>query len=169
MTLRILSTVAGSLAALALLGMALLTLFDVVGRNFLRSPVPGATELTEIGLVAVTFLLYPLVAYRQAHISVDLFDDFMGPRARRLLTALASLMGAAVFGIFAWQLWKQGDRLMNYGDVTSYLRLPLGPLLYFMAIASAATVIAFLTVTVKVAMGRHAVSDSGAPKSAGYE
>lgn len=168
MTLRILSIVAGSLAAMALLGMALLTLFDVVGRNFLRSPVPGATEMTEIGLVAVTFLLYPLVAYRQAHISVDLFDEFMGPRVRRLLSVLANLMGAAVFGAFAWQLWKQGDRLMNYGDVTSYLRLPLGPILYFMAIASAATVIAFITVTVKVALGQEAES-GGKPKSAGYE
>ncbi|TMM51742.1 TRAP transporter small permease [Sulfitobacter sabulilitoris] len=169
MIVRLFSLIAGSLAALALLGMALLTLFDVVGRNLLRQPVPGATELTEIGLVAVTFLLYPLIAYRQSHISVDLFDDFMSPAVRRILGVIGNLLGGAVFAVFAWQLWKQADRLMGYGDVTSYLRLPLGPFVYFMAIASGATVIGFAVAAIATALGRDTTDDTGQIKSPGYE
>ena len=166
---RYFSKVLGVLAALALLAMALLTLFDVVGRNLLRQPVPGATELTEIGLVVVTFLLYPLIAYRQAHISVDLFDDFMSPRVRRLFGVLGNLLGAAVFAVIAWQLWKQADRLMGYGDVTAYLRLPLGPIVFFMSIASGVTVIGFLLAAFAGLRGRDTTDPSGQVTTKGFE
>jgi TRAP-type C4-dicarboxylate transport system permease small subunit len=169
MITRLYSRITGTLAALVLLGMVLLTLFDVVGRNLLRQPVPGATELTEIGLVAVTFLLYPLIAYRQSHISVDLFDDFMHPLVRRILGVIGNLLGAAVFAVIAWQLWKQADRLMGYGDVTSYLRLPLGPIVYFMAIASAVTVIGFVMAAIAVTLGRDTEADAKQIKTSGYE
>ncbi|MEQ6247560.1 TRAP transporter small permease [Sulfitobacter sp. HNIBRBA3233] len=169
MIVRLFSLIAGSLAALALLGMAVLTLFDVVGRNFFRQPVPGATELTEIGLVAVTFLLYPLIAYRQSHIMVDLFDDFMTPWVKRIFGVIGNLLGAAVFAVIAWQLWKQAERITGYGDVTSYLRLPLGPIVYFMAVASAATVLGFVAAAIATLLGRDTTDDAGQVKSAGYE
>ena len=161
---RLLSGIATGLAALTLLGMALLTLVDVVGRNFFRAPVSGATELTEIGLVAVTFLLYPLIAFRQAHISVDLFDGFMAPLVKRTLISIGNLLGAGVFGVIAWQLWHQAGRITGYGDVTSSLRLPLGPIVYFMALLSGAAVIAFVWGAVATAMGRNT-----APPVQGYE
>ena len=144
MIARTLNWIAASLAAAVLLAMAILTLFDVLGRNLLRSPVPGATELTEIGLVAVTFLLYPMIAFRQSHITVDLFDQWMRPLIRRALDVTANLLGAAVFGGIAWQLWKQAARVTQYGDVTAYLRIPLGPVIYFMAVLSALAAAGFV-------------------------
>lgn len=134
---RLFSTL-GSAAAVVpgilLLATALLTLADVVGRNLLNAPVPGATELTELALVAITFLLYPRVAWRDSHISVDLLDGIMGRIARRLQLVLVAIVGFVAFGVLAWRLWLLGDRIADYGDVTPYLRLPLGPVYYAMAI-----------------------------------
>jgi TRAP-type C4-dicarboxylate transport system permease small subunit len=146
---RWLALIAGTLAGLALLGMALLTLADVVGRTFLRQPVPGATELTELGLVAVTFLLYPLIAWRRSHITVDLFDHLMRPAVRRALGAVGNLLGAGMFGVIGWQLWTQGERAAGYGDVTAFLRLPLGPIILVMAALSGLTALAFLAAAIR--------------------
>ena len=56
---------------------------------------------------------------------------------------LGSLLGAAVFAILAWQLWVLGARLASYGDVTSFLRIPLGPVIQFMSVMSGVTVAGF--------------------------
>ena len=128
---------------IVLLLTALLTLADVVGRNLLNAPVPGATELTELALVAITFLLYPRVAWRDAHISVDLLDGIMGRVARRLQLLLAAAVGTVAFGALAWRIWLLGERVMGYGDVTPYLRVPLGPVYYAMAILCGLTAIAY--------------------------
>ncbi|MDO9524392.1 MAG: TRAP transporter small permease [Gemmobacter sp.] len=121
---------------LLLLACALLTLADVTGRNLLNQPVPGATELTEIALVAITFLLYPRVAWADSHISVDLLDTVLGRVVRHGLAVLAAGLGAAVFGLLAWRLWLLGDRIASYGDITPYLRLPLAPVYYGMAVCA---------------------------------
>ncbi len=165
MIARTLSLFASSLAAAVLVGMALLTLADVLGRNLMRAPVPGATELTEIGLVIVTFLLYPMIAFRQRHITVDLFDHIMGTLVRRILDTAANLLGAAVFAGIGWQLWKQAARVAQYGDVTAYLRIPLGPVVTFMAVLSALTAIGFVLAALGHLIGRstatHAAQDIG--------
>ena len=127
---------------IVLLLTALLTLADVVGRNLLNAPVPGATELTELALVAITFLLYPRVAWRDTHIAVDLLDGFMGRIAQRLQLLLVAAIGTVAFGALAWRIWLLGERVTGYGDVTPYLRVPLGPIYYAMAILCALTALA---------------------------
>lgn len=140
---RYASGMAGLVPGILLLSTALLTLADVVGRNLLNAPVPGATELTELALVAMTFLLYPRVAWRDTHITVDLLDGIMGPRAQWLQRLLGALVGVVTFGVLAWRLWLLGDRISGYGDVTPYLRIPLDPVYYGMSVLSGVTAIVY--------------------------
>ncbi len=131
------------LASLLLLLATLLTLLDVLGRNLLTRPVPGATELTELALVGITFLLYPRLAYRQQHIVIDLFDSFTGPLVRRFQQLLGGVLGAILFGAISWRLWVLAERSMGYGDVTAYLKLPLYPAFYFMSVLAGLTALGF--------------------------
>ena len=55
---------AANVSALLLFILMMLTLVDVAGRNLIRQPVPGASELTEILLALVIFLMLPRVALR---------------------------------------------------------------------------------------------------------
>jgi TRAP-type C4-dicarboxylate transport system permease small subunit len=146
MPLRFLGRAANVVAGIILLLMAGMTLGDVLGRNLFNSPIPGATELTEIALVAVTFLLYPQIAYRQTHISIDLLDNLMGVAAQRVQQFVGNALGATVFAAMARRLWISAGRTMSYGDVTPFLRLELGPVIYFMAVMSGITAIAFALV-----------------------
>jgi TRAP-type transport system small permease protein len=130
-------------AGLILLFACLLTLADVSGRNLFGRPISGATELTELALVGMTFLIYPRLAYRQQHIVIDLLDFMMGPLMRRLQQILAGVLGAILFFAIGWRLWILATRSANFGDVTAYLRIPLSPILTFMSVFSLLTAAAF--------------------------
>lgn len=169
MIARLLGRVVGVLASLTLLFMALVTLVDVVGRNLLGSPLPGATELTELSLVALTFLLYPMIAHRQSHISVDLLDRAMSPPMQRAQQALSGALGALVFAALAWQLWVQGARITSYGDVTAFLRIPLGPVIFFMAVLSGVSAAAFALVAARAFTARPETLNGRATAPSGLE
>lgn len=149
--LRLMDRAATGVASVLLFLTVILTLLDVVGRNLLSHPVPGATELTELALVGITFLVYPRVALARQHIVIDLFDRWMGVTARRLQQMLAGILGAVLFGAIGWRLLTLADRAQGYGDVTGYLKLPIYPALYFMAVFAGLTALGFaLTVVLAV-------------------
>ena len=139
---------ATGIASVLLFLTVILTLFDVIGRNLLSHPVPGATELTELALVGITFLVYPRVALARQHIVIDLFDRWMGITARRLQQMLAGVLGAVLFGAIGWRMLTLADRAQDYGDVTGYLKLPVYPALYFMAVFSGLTALCFAATVV---------------------
>lgn len=121
-----------------------LTFFDVAGRNLLNHPVNGTAELTEIGLAAIIFLLLPRVAIAGQHIVIDLVDSFASERVIDWLNAFASLLGAAMFFLISWQVWIMAGRSIGYDDRSPTLRIPLGPVLYVMAVFAALVGVAFL-------------------------
>ncbi|MGE0233409.1 MAG: TRAP transporter small permease [Flavobacteriaceae bacterium] len=139
---------ANFIAGVMLFCLACITLVDVIGRNFFSSPLAPATELTEIALIVITFLLYPQIAFRDEHITVDLLDNFTPYWFKRIQFVVAGLLGALLFGVLAWRLGIQGWRLFGYGETTTTLRIPLYIFYYFMALMSGISAIAFLVLSV---------------------
>lgn len=131
------------LAGVLLLALTLLTLFDVAGRNLLRAPVPGATELTEIILAVFVFLTFPRLAWSGGHIVVDLLDPLVSPRGRRVQVILYGTLSTLVFAGLVWPLARLGLRALESGDATIQLSLPIGYVVIFMAIMCAATACVF--------------------------
>ena len=118
------------IAAASLFAMMVLTFTDVIMRSFASSPLPGAAEITEILLAATVFAAMPATSLWGRHISVDLFDGFWAARLREGLVNL-------IFGVLLWwpvvKCWESGLRTMGYGEVTLYLRLPVGWIIYLIA------------------------------------
>ncbi|MGF7159277.1 TRAP-type C4-dicarboxylate transport system permease small subunit [Rhodoligotrophos appendicifer] len=134
----------GIIASAFLFLMMMITLVDVIGRQVFNHPIAGGTEITEITLVVITFLVYPIIAFRRKHITVDIVDTVLGPRARMVQRVVTGLLGAFIFACLAWRLWILGDRSASYGDTTAYLLIPIGPVFWFMSIMSALTALAFI-------------------------
>ena len=135
----------GILAGLALAIMALIVFVDVVGRYFFNLPVTGSYELMFIALPAVTA--------RRQHVTVDLIDTVLPRRADRFLQGVVNLVCAVALGGMAWHLWILGAKAAEYGDVTSFLRIPLHPVAYGMAGLSGLAAIAALLSVVKAPNG----------------
>lgn len=152
---------AANVSALLLFILMMLTLVDVAGRNLIRQPVPGASELTEILLALVIFLMLPRVALRRQHITIDLIGSVIGPKTTWALDFLAALLSATMFFLMAWQSWVSATKAMGYGDSTATLSIPVGPILYVIAVLAALIGVASLAAIFPGFRNAAAESDSG--------
>jgi TRAP-type C4-dicarboxylate transport system permease small subunit len=136
---RLLTSLCGALAALALFAIMWLTLVDVSGRKLLSQSLPGSLELTELLMVAVIFAGLPLVSLRDEHIVFDSFDRLLGSRLLKLQQVLVNGLCAATLAGLAWLVWVKAGQMASYGDTTAQLLLPLGPFVYMMSVLIALT------------------------------
>ena len=127
---------------ICLLVLALVVFIDVVARSVANHPLPWGTELLEVVLAAMIFLLYPVLALRSEHITVDLIR--VGTRMQRVQRVVAALVGLAVFGIVAWSIARQAIRSAGYGEALPMLGMPLWWVLGGMAVFSGITALAFI-------------------------
>jgi TRAP-type C4-dicarboxylate transport system permease small subunit len=115
-------------AALATLGMMLLTTADAVGRYLLNRPILAAYELTTNYLmVAVVFLAMPY-AYREgANIRVTFLVGRLGPRARLVVDHLVQLLSIAYAAALVYATFQQARHVLSTGTTFATLDLPLWP------------------------------------------
>jgi TRAP-type C4-dicarboxylate transport system permease small subunit len=159
---RLLDGLCGLLAAAALFGIMLLTLFDVLGRKFLNHSITGSLELTEILMVVVIFAALPLVSLHGEHVVFDSLDHLMPPWLRRLQQGLVDLFCAGALGALAWRMWDKAERMHSYGDTTAQLQLPLSPFVALMAVLCGVTALVHLLLMVQPAAHHHVgVDESG--------
>lgn len=123
-------------SALVLFLLMVMTCIDVTGRDLFNSPLNGATELTQLMLGVIVFGVLPVVCYREDHITVDLFDSWFPKRLWHPRQALLNLLMAIMMAFVAWRVWIIGALQLDYGDATEFLRIPLGPISYFIAVMS---------------------------------
>lgn len=133
----LLNTLCGLLAAVALFAIMVLTFVDVGGRKFLDTSLPGALELTEILMVAVIFAGLPLVSLRGEHVTFDSLDAFIPPAVWRVQQLVVDLLCAAMLMFIAWLMWTKAGQIVEYGDVTARLKIPLAPFVYAMSVLCA--------------------------------
>ncbi len=124
----------GPIVSIVLFFMMALTFADVVGRYIFNSPITGALELTEFSMAIVIFLGLTLLSTDEGHVTVDLFDNFIPARIKVIQTIIVNIASAIIMGVISWQLWVKAAETADYGDTTQFLRMPLAPLIYFMAI-----------------------------------
>jgi TRAP-type C4-dicarboxylate transport system permease small subunit len=150
-----LSALLGAAGLLVILGAVA---GDVVGRSFGR-PLYGARDAVSMAGVVVVFGGMAYVHRTSGHISVDLFERSFSPRFNRVLLILANLIGAAVFSLIVWQLWKAVALARMLNMATNLLMIPRAPFLYAMAGFAAVTVLSMVLRAVEVAAGLHRSGD----------
>src|SRR5436190_23440638 len=101
-----------AIAILVLCGIAICV--DVLMRYFLGRAMVGSTELTEYGLVYITFLGAAWAVPRGAHIDIDAFVVHLPQAMRKVCALLGCIISFAVacalivFG--AWTTWTAYTR-----------------------------------------------------------
>ncbi|MES2718707.1 MAG: TRAP transporter small permease [Pseudomonadota bacterium] len=152
---RLLDSLCGLLAAVALFAIMALTLVDVAGRKLLSHSITGSLELTEILMVVVIFAALPLVSLHGEHVVFDSFDHLMPAWLRRLQQAVVDLGCAAALGGLAWLMWDKADQMASYGDTTAQLQLPLGPFVHLMAVLCGLTALVHLLLMLQPTSHHH--------------
>jgi TRAP-type C4-dicarboxylate transport system permease small subunit len=137
------STLFNALAGAAVVVMMLLTCADVLLR-LLRHPIPGTYELVGfLGTVIVAFAL-ALTSLEKGHIAVEIFVERLPARIQAGVEALASLIGASLFGLLSWQSAIYAADMRQSGEVSVTLTMPIYPFIYGIAAGSALLVLVLI-------------------------
>jgi TRAP-type C4-dicarboxylate transport system permease small subunit len=128
------SRLLGGLSALSLLMLLVLTCVDVVGRYVFNMPVLGAMEIADAMMGVMIFGALPMACWNQAHITVDVLDKVTPERWLRLQVRLIQLVVAALIGFLGVRMWIYATKLVEYGDRTMMLKIPLAPVNYFISV-----------------------------------
>jgi TRAP-type C4-dicarboxylate transport system permease small subunit len=135
-------------AASVLFLLMLTTCLDVAGRYLFNSPVPGATELTRIGLALMVFAAMPLITWRGGHIVVDLLDNVLGQKVLKVLGLISALIISSSMYFLAVRIFELGERSIRRGVVTEFLGWPSGYIAEYIAIMSWLTAFGMITLGV---------------------
>jgi TRAP-type C4-dicarboxylate transport system permease small subunit len=106
-----LAFIAGVILILIMISVSL----DVVMRYFLKAPMLWVDELSEYGLLYITFMGTAWLLKQEGHVAVDLIDNVVSLKGRKRLTIFSSVVGMFVcavvtyFGVeVTWSLFARG-------------------------------------------------------------
>jgi TRAP-type transport system small permease protein len=150
-------------AALVLFSLLALTCADVFGRYILVRPIHGKTELTRMLMAVMIALVLPVVTARKEHITVDLFDSFFRGRVQLVRDLMVDGLAITAFLVLAWWVAFRAMRLMAWGYLSDFLRLPLHPVAFFVAAMIAIAGLALL-VRIGLDLARLARPDESGPE-----
>lgn len=126
--------------ALALLVMTLWTVVDVITRHALSKPLRGSIDLVESTLVLVVFLALPQCFKLEQQVTVDVVDQFAGPRTVNFLKLIASLATLLFLGLLGYTGIRPLLDAWQFGDMKPDLPVPIYSLLGVIELALLASV-----------------------------
>lgn len=141
---KILESLCGWLAGLALFAIMTLTFFDVSGRKLLSNSITGSLELTELLMVVVIFSALPLVSLRGEHVVFDSLDRLLPPALRAFQQAVIHLLCASALLGLAWLMWETAQEFWRNGETTAQLHILKAPFIFGMSLMCALTGIVHL-------------------------
>lgn len=113
------------LAAVALLAMLGVTVYDVVGRKLFNIAIVGVVDTVAFCVMWATMLGIALAWSQRAHIVVDLLDMTGSPRVIAALDLLTRLAGIVLMPLVAWLAWREMRDVMDFGDRTPEIGIPV--------------------------------------------
>lgn len=123
------------LGVLGMIGVSLLTTFDiVVMRWLLNSPIPGSNEfLSTIFAVSVSAVL-PGVLANRAGLEIDILENYLGPKLVSLLRQFGQALLLALVVLIAWRVGAYAHQAYERGQATIILQWPTWPFLSVIAL-----------------------------------
>ena len=129
----------------AMMGMVLTALVDVVGSKLFNWPLPGSTEITGvIQVVAIASgLAYSKIDGR--HIRVGFLTDRLSRRGNAAMDIFISILGLGLFVIAGWMTIDYGVTLLHRGNETFLLGIALYPFAFWIGLCCVVMCLVLIT------------------------
>jgi TRAP-type C4-dicarboxylate transport system permease small subunit len=114
------------IAGVVLACMIILTLFDVVLRNF-GHPITGSMEFIQYGGAIVFGFSIPYGTMLGAQVIVDIITEKLSPRRKRMINILTRCIGIIVFLFVAYNFFLYGIDVQKTGERTASFKIPYYP------------------------------------------
>jgi len=109
--------------------LMLLTVANVILRDFFDKPIRGTPELSEFMMVLVIFLALAWCAITRKHVRVELILTRLPSRIQTILNSITLLLTLGIFVVITWQSVLESAVVY---DTTSLLRIPHTPFYWIM-------------------------------------
>jgi TRAP-type C4-dicarboxylate transport system permease small subunit len=126
------------IAAAVLAAMMLLTGVDVCLRYIFNQPILGSFEITEFIMPVVITFGFAYCALEKGHVQVDILVSRLPRRGQALMNSIASLVFFFLFALITWQSWLRVKGMMDVGQMSIVLDIPVYPFVLTIAVGSAA-------------------------------
>lgn len=123
--MRAVTVVEEAILAWGILGMASLTIANVLARTFFGHSLAAAEELSAFAIIAITFVGLSYAAAQGRHIRMSAFYDALPRRARRRLRIAICLSTAALLGYLSAYSVAYVHTVKSLGSVSPVLQVPL--------------------------------------------
>ncbi len=97
-----LNKVSAIIAAIILVFSMLIVSVEVAMRFFFNRPIVWVVEITEFGLLFITFLSAAWIMKHDGHVRMDIFLHRLSPHAQTLVNFCTSIISAIVCIIIVW-------------------------------------------------------------------
>lgn len=127
----------GLMGAIGVVVMMLHITVDVLCRIFLGSPLVGTNEIvSRYYMIAVAFLPLAWVEHRNGMIAVELFDSFLGRRARLAGDLLVAVVSIAALLLITWTSWHEAVAAFHKDAFVMAVgnRIPVWPTYYMIPV-----------------------------------
>lgn len=158
---------ANVLAAIGTLWIFLLMFLivaDVIGRNFLDSPITGVAEIAARSVVAIVFLQVASAVLEGRMTRADFLVNYIERSAPRLMQAieiLFAMVGALVFAGITYASWPEMTdawRTSEYFGVQGIFTIPTLPFRAIIVVGSLAAMVSYLILAIRLASARTPLS-----------
>ena len=107
--------------------LMLLGIWQVVGRQVFKMPVPGYIDLVELSMATFAFLAVAYCQRLNGHVRMDLFVRLAHGRVRWLMEFITTLLPLFLVGVLIYYSWEHFMRAYLSGDSTIDMEYPVWP------------------------------------------
>lgn len=143
--LRVIINIFMVIAAIATLAMLVIVVLDVILRIFFKSPIVGATEITQMLMVCITPAIGGTILEGRMT-KVDVVVEKFPKGVQVVVDTIMYVITIVLFGMLSWRAFDLGAYQRSIGKVYSMLKIPEFPFLYLLAFAFAVSCIATIVV-----------------------
>ncbi len=122
-----------NIAIIAIVGIIIANLIDVIGAKLFGKPIAAGTEI--VYFLQVIAIAGALAATKVdgKHIRLEFIDSLPG-RSKDIFNLIATLLGLGLFILLAWKSIEYAQTLKSTQEVTAASRVPLYPFVFWIAV-----------------------------------
>jgi TRAP-type C4-dicarboxylate transport system permease small subunit len=114
------------IAGIVLACMIILTLFDVILRNF-GHPITGSMEFIQYGGCIVFAFSIPYGTLLGCQVVVDIITEKLSPGNKRIIDVITRCVGIIIFLFIAYNFFVYGIEVRHSGERTASFKIPYYP------------------------------------------
>ena len=114
-------------AAACLLGIALLTMADVLLRWLFRAPIKGLMDLAALASAVILAACFPALLAQRGNVTIRLLGSLTGRRISRVLDSFGALVTTIFFALMTWKYIEYSAEMTSANESTVVLRWLTGP------------------------------------------